>query len=507
MNKYFRSVAFVFFFSLVFYLPKLNADTKLPFLEMGVEISMDFKDAELKDVLKVLSMQAGLNFIASESVQDRKITLYLDKVPLKNAMDKLFKANNLTYELDADSSIFIVKEWGKPKVETITKIFNLRYATVSTSPLLSAKSNQGSSSSSTSTSSSSSESSGGSSSGSGCGITSAIEKILSEFGSVMEDSRTNSLIVTETPNRMPVIAEIIKSLDVSVPQVMLEVEMLDVSKNMVDKLGFQYSENVFSVIASGATATTGFPFHSWSKPIIAPTYGSLSWSTNYGVALDFLRTQTDTKILARPRILTLNNETAEIKISTQETVGTVNTTSTGGGQSPVTTIQTERVETGVSLKVTPQVNLETGEVTMYIVPSVKDTTTSALSGVIAKDPEERSTKSLVRLKDGETVIIGGLIRNQQSQITSKVPILGDIPVIGSLFRHVTREPNKERELLVFITPRIMKDNNTSVSTGAKNMEVARAKNIIIPEREQNIIPVANRQNSIDTVLNRFDRRN
>ncbi|MCM8781142.1 MAG: STN domain-containing protein, partial [Candidatus Omnitrophica bacterium] len=95
-----------------------------------IPISMDLQDASLKETLKILSIQSGLNFIASEAVQDRKITIYLDKVPLKPAMDKLFKANNLTYELDKQANIIIVKDWGKPEIETVTRVFKLKYATV-----------------------------------------------------------------------------------------------------------------------------------------------------------------------------------------------------------------------------------------------------------------------------------------------------------------------------------------------------------------------------------------
>ncbi|MFA5320186.1 MAG: hypothetical protein WC418_03290, partial [Candidatus Omnitrophota bacterium] len=96
-------------------------------------ISMDLQDVNLKDVLKIFSMQSGMNFIASEAVQERKITLYLDKVPVQDAMNKLFKANNLSYEYDRSANLFIVKDWGKPRLETITKVFYLKYATVSTS--------------------------------------------------------------------------------------------------------------------------------------------------------------------------------------------------------------------------------------------------------------------------------------------------------------------------------------------------------------------------------------
>ena len=130
-------------FLLTFFIPHMQVKAEnedLWLSEIEPEISMDFKDANLKDVLKAFSIQSGLNFIASGAVEDRKITLYLEKVPLEKAMVKLFKANNLAYELDRDSNIFIVKDLGKPRMELITRVFNLQYATVSTSSLVKSRS-------------------------------------------------------------------------------------------------------------------------------------------------------------------------------------------------------------------------------------------------------------------------------------------------------------------------------------------------------------------------------
>jgi len=527
MRKIFRLGFFIFIFSLCLPAAKLNADPKIFSDESEKTISMDFQDASLKDILKAFSIQSGLNFIASEALQDRKITLYLNQVPLDKAMDKLFKANNLSYELDRDANIFIVKDWGRLQVETITRVFYLKYATVSSSSLkeemsrnMSSSTTAGATTSAT-TQTSGTATAGGGGGGSGkwgveedSGITKAIKRLLSENGSVVEDFRTNSLIVTDTPSRISVIAQTIKALDVAVPQVMLEVEMLDVSKSTVDKLGLKFGQTPFSMTMTGATMFTKFPFASLlgeganvdkagSNIPGHFTSGSVAVnSVGYTVLLDFLKTQTDTKYLARPRILTLNNETAEIKITTQETVGvTVSTTTTEGTAHSEEGVP-ERVETGVTLRVTPQVNLETGEITMFILPTVKDTTTSTflVSGSTSqyfKDPEERSTKSMVRIKDGETVIIGGLLRHETVQTITKLPILGDIPLLGAFFRHKDKSKDKERELLIFITPRIINE---------KDIKLAQTKKVTLPEREQGMVSGVNRESSINASLNSFEKK-
>lgn len=516
MKRLFRLSVFIFTAYLFLPFSKLDADSKLPFLESEPEISMDFQDASLKDVLKVLSIQAGLNFIASETVEARRITLYMDKVPVKDMMDKLFKANNLEYQLDKNSNIFVVKDLGQPQVETVTKVFYLKYCSVSSSRLISEVANNLSASSASTSSSSSASSSllspsAGTSGTTGgtqdSGIAAAVKKILSKDGTVVEDYRTNSLIVNDIAIRMPLIAQAIAAIDVAVPQVLIEVEMLDVSKNLVDKLGFDFSNNPITLILPGGFIHKGADFFLGTlarrKNDIdsSGVSGSVVLGSTFGQVLDFLRSQTDTKYLARPRILTLNNETAEIKITTQESIGVTTTTEASTSTSSASP---ERFETGVSLRVTPQVSPETGEITMFIYPEVSEATagntlTSGDQAYTFRDPEVRSTKSIVRIKDGETVIIGGLIRNEFTQVVKKIPIFGDIPLIGALFRHKggTNDKNKERELLVFITPRIVKE---------KNIALVQAKKDTLLLREQAAAVILDRSKTIVSSLDSFEKK-
>lgn len=500
-------------FSLGLFVSGLCADTQLPLSGTEPTISMDFQDANLKDLLKILSMQSGLNFIASEAVQNRAITLYLDKVPLSKAMDKLFRANNLSYELDEEANIFTVKDWGRPQIETVTKVFHLKYATVSSSSLKEELSNYMMTAEKSATGEGGGGESGRWKSEENVGITEVVKKMLSEYGSVVEDFRTNSLVVTDIPSRIPIIAQTIAALDIPAPQVILEVEILDVSKNKVDRMGINWaSAGSYSIKLLSASRGTDFPLSGFSsadsRAGTGVSSGTLSFPTSLQIILDFLRTQTDTKYLARPRLLTLNNETAEIKIVTQESIGIKTSTSATEGIS-TQTVEPERVETGVSLRVTPQISIDTGEITMVIFPQV----TEALSGnqftsggdtYQYRDPEIRGTKSIVRIKDGETVIIGGLIRNEFLQTNTKIPILGDLPLIGALFRHrgggsastSGSDKDKERELLVFITPHIVRDT----------VGLTQAKKVTLPEREQNTASGISRELTVATSLNNFEKR-
>jgi general secretion pathway protein D len=182
--------------------------------------------------------------------------------------------------------------------------------------------------------------------------------------------------------------------------------------------------------------------------------------TGLTFVLDFLATRTNTKFLARPRLFVLNNETAELKLSSNEAIGS-GTTTQGQGTVSTTTTSVERAETGVILSVTPQISMATGEITMTLQPTIKEAVLSTISiqnQLETKDVEERSVKSTIRVKDGETVIIGGLIRNKDILTKTRVPLLGEIPILGMFFRHKSTEGSKSREILVFITPKIIKSS-------------------------------------------------
>ena len=431
-------------------------------------------------------------------------------------MDQLFMANNLTYELDRSANIFIVKDWGKPDVELETKVFYLKYASVSSSHLMEevaanlGSSGGGSSSGDSGESSESDEDSGGDryAVAEDIGMTTAIKKLLSDKGSIIEDYRTNSLIIQDIPSRMPIIEETLAKLDVPQPLIMIEVEMLDASKSLVDKLGFNWGQTPLTMDLIGPQYTgfglaNGplFLYQSLSGQSKSMTPGSMKFNQGtpgYQVSLDLLKSDSRTKYLARPKILTLNNETAEFKITTQETVDVADTTVIGSSTAVGQDVQ--RVETGITLRVTPQLNMDTGEITMFVMPSVKDTSQASLSteaGAIY-DPEERVTKSIVRVRDGQTIILGGLIRHKQVITKTKVPFFGDLPIVGALFRHKDRDTDTERELLVFITPHVIED---------KGMELAKSKDYLplasLPVREQDVSSVIDRKSIINASLNGF----
>ena len=509
-------------------------------LDPSRKISMEFKGANLNDVLKILSQQSGLNFIAAAEVNDKKITLYLNEVPVDEALERILYANDLTYDMEEGSGIFIVRPLKKAPEELLTRIYRLKYASTSLSKInstvsitgsssgsSSSGSSSGSSSSSSSTGNSSSLEGGSSSAGtsssssSGGGIATALQAALSSSGKIVEDARTNSLIITDIPAQFPIIEQTLSRLDVPIPQILIEVEMLDVSKTTADKIGVKYGDTPLTF--KGGIRDHYYP---WDQNelvrkgiVTAPGYtvGTID-ASGLKATLQFIRTQSDTKNLARPRILTLNNETAEIKISTNEAIGIRNSTTSSQAQS-TSAVEAERVKTGVFLTVTPQANILTGEITMAIVPRVIQARIGGtFDGKSFRDPEERGSQSILKVDSGDTIMLGGLLRTDYTNTTTKIPLLGDIPFIGGAFRHKDKS-GSERELIIFITPHIVRGEGLSKSTSKKyivsnvlNSLDASSGNpqpVVNNPTESKIVPKQNfsaRQKEIDKALLTIEKR-
>ncbi len=440
----------------VSYAADLDIDTGSPFLypEYSKRISMDFQDARLVDVLKIFSQQTNLNLITSEDLANKKVTVYLDNVPVELALEQMLRANNLTYQIQPESNIYLIKQLQKPEVELLTRVYTLKNATVGTAKLLKTLKLKSEDDQDLTFDVDPQRT----------GILGVIKGIITSQGKVVEDPRTNSLIITDIATNFPHIEAALERLDVPVVQILIEVEMLEVTKETADKIGVKMGDTPLTVF--GAQRDIVYP---WNQnrlldkgfAFVDPEYrvGTID-ASGLSATLQFLRTQSDTKNLARPRILTLNNEAAQIKISTDEAIGlkTQTTATEGVGSSSV---EAERVQTGVFLTVTPQANKATGEILMAVSPKVIIARTGAtFSGTTFRDPESRGSQSILRVKSGDTVIIGGLLREDTSKTTTKVPILGDIPLIGGAFRHKD-DSVKERELVIFLTPHILGETDIS----------------------------------------------
>jgi type II secretory pathway component GspD/PulD (secretin) len=288
--------------------------------------------------------------------------------------------------------------------------------------------------------------------------------VLTKSGKISVDDRTNSLVITDIEENFLAIEQVIAKLDVPIPQVLIEVEMIDTSKAALDELGVKFGSSLYAVNGLGGREFF-FPFGE-NNAEREYTKGTMSGQL-FKAVLQFLTTKTDTKSLARPRILTMDNQTAQIQISSNEVVG-ITRTQAGSDATAAVTEEAERMETGVILTVTPQINLLSGDIMMAVSPRAITVKPSPLSSLNQPymDPETRGAKLMLRVHDGETMSLGGLFSKTKETTLTKIPILGDLPFFGRAFRHKNQN-DKSRELIIFITPHILSGNGSpAVPTGA-----------------------------------------
>ncbi|MFH1790883.1 MAG: secretin N-terminal domain-containing protein [Candidatus Omnitrophota bacterium] len=442
----------------------------------GKTISLDFENAYLQNVLKAFSRQAGINFIASESIGNKPITVYLDGVTVDQAIESMLDANGLTFEKRSENVYLIKPRRGEAGADMQqgmgekfeTRVYRLAYIHVYDM----SKAESGGSDMQLQTGTTSSETSG-SSGASGTSeeveIIKILKTLMSPQGKIQSDTITNSLIVTDYTSKFEVIEDVITQLDIEPIQVVIQAEIIETTTGAVKRIGLEYgTETQTAAIQYGKNsnitgsvdpvASTPFPF---SESFIKDTFGknllndgTFSYGTisasSLQVVLKLFANDSDTKYLARPKIMTLNNMVAVIRISENTMVGT---TSIAQEQSNNVSTSPERVQTGILLKVTPSVN-EKGDIFMYLEPSISRATASTFN-TNYQDPQDRSASCTVMVREGETVVIGGLMETENVETLRKIPFLGDIPILGEPFKSRYKKA-EDTELIIFITPRIIK---------------------------------------------------
>ena len=444
-----------------------SEDLKIDMDSTADTISMSFDGALLKDVLLLFSQQSGLNFIASSDVESKKVTVYFENVSPQDALDSIVGANGLTYAKKQGSEIYIVTAANRPGTSPlVTKVVRLKYVRLSSSPLdvggAVTIENLKEIAAVTSTATAAAASSATTSEK---GIDKLVTKLLTPQGKLTVDTQTNSLILVDTAENIAAIEKVMAEIDVPPSQVILEVRVMEIDKTLASDIGIEWggTNGALGTLTAGSR-TTNFPF--FPKPNVTllqenldaamdtPTQpsqvvmGTIN-ASDLTATLHYMESDSKTKILARPRVLTQNNEAAEIKLVTNQTIGVtvdIDTTANTRTETP------ERADVGVIMRMTPQIN-EDGSVLLYVEPAVS---TSAISTFNAnfQDITTRSVRTMARVKNNETLVIGGLINGNGTTAQQKMPFLGSLPAVGRFFRY-DAVSNEDRELVVFVTPHIV----------------------------------------------------
>jgi type II secretory pathway component GspD/PulD (secretin) len=451
------------------------------------KVSIRVSNVPISVFLNSITTQAKINFIMSEEFANKKVTASLTRVTVREALDTLLRVHGLAYQRIGKSDSYVVTKRSNDAPDTITKIYTLSYISLSgvgggsgsasgeLNSLLSPGSSGGDMGGGVGGGATSSGSTGGSDGASE--ITGIIKSMMSSVGRIATDPRTNKLIITDVPEVFPPIENILAELDVRPPQILIEAQIVEVNKSSGLNLGFEYGGSDGTLVSATGPSRTfdldyvrGTGIKGWNY--IFPKSDSSSSSSGGGsggegedsdgdeagvlnfaafnIVLKTLLTRGEAKYLGKPKVVTLNNKTATITTSTDATVGYTQSLS-GSGDTQMTTQAAERKQVGLTLQVTPQVNRE-GYVTLFVQPTYSDVISSGFEN--SKDTVTRAASTLVRVKNGQTVVIGGLLTSRETEQVRKVPLLGDIPILGWLFTSKT-STKSTTDLVIFITPTVL----------------------------------------------------
>lgn len=401
----------------------------------GDKLSLNFQDIEVRAVLQLVADFTDLNLVASDTVGGN-VTLRLQNVPWDQALDIVLKAKGLDKRLEgnvltvAPAEEIAARERQQLENEkqirelapVYTDLIQINYADASEISEVLAGGGE--------------------------------ESLLTERGSVQVVSRTNSLLVKDTQAKLDEIRALIEQLDVPVRQVMIEARIVTLSTDFQEDLGVKWTAQKNNLLNNDDTtlsvggAGTGNVFTDLGVTGGGSSALAIGFATNgtiLNLELSALLSDGGGEVISQPKVITADKMKAVIKSGKE--IPYEEKTSSGA-----TSVAFKDAVLG--LEVTPQITPD-GRVIMDIKINNDDTTADTSNNVPIISTNEISTQVLV--ENGETIVLGGVFKQTQSKSVTKVPLLGDIPYVGSLFRKTTNQDSKE-ELLVFITPRIINDD-------------------------------------------------
>ncbi len=398
----------------------------------GKRLTIYVKDAEITDVLRMLASQFNLNILTTQDVKS-VVTVRLNDVPLRVGLEALVKAAMANIVEDRRNGILIVKPLKKEMFgETQTRLFRLDYVEATD-------------------------------------IVKVMKRVLSPAGEVLAaDRRLASgggsermayIVVSDIPEALDAAAAFIAEYDRPIPQIMIEAKFVETTQTDEDRFGIQWT--------LAANASTG-PFDSekdFGVPIVTPrlpeevpswlnpgpnlVIGKVSLD-RFNASMELMASRGRSRVIASPKTMTLDNQTATMTMATDFPVREISTDPKTG--LVITTWRSRSVP--VKLEVTPRVTSD-GKITMSVKPTVE-----AITGYVGPADDQRpvvarrEAATQVTVADGEVAVIGGLLKDEETRNVGKIPLLGDIPLLGHLFKKTSIRHDKS-ELVIFIIPHIV----------------------------------------------------
>lgn len=391
-------------------------------------VSLDADDASLPAVLKILAEKGDLNIITGPGVTNGKLTIHMKDVPVEQAVNLVVRAAGLAYERIGNSILVAEAKSLQEETGLSSYVLSLRFADAND-------------------------------------VKAAIKGLTER---VEVDRGGNRLVIVTSPRIISEVEEIVSELDKPARQVMLEARIVEISTDDVKKLGIDWDllNRNGMVFVEGTTksftGTGGIEPPGQINPNYlfpnTPGTSDIFQLKNFTripmvfrAFLDAIIQEGSGKVLANPKLATLNGKEATMLVGTRVPFTITSTVFAGGAAAPTQTV--EREEVGIKLAITPLINAD-GYISTTIRPEV-----SSITGFKGQNNDlpvvaTRQASTTVRLKDGQSVIIGGLLSEESTVNNTKVPILGGIPGLGMLFQHrgVT---TKKTDLVIEVTPHIL----------------------------------------------------
>ena len=426
----------------------------------GHPINFDFEDADLRAVLRVFAGESGLNMIIDPQVQGR-VNVLLNDVPWDQALDQILRSNKLGYTVEGNiiriAPIAVLSAEKKEQAEYQNQQALAGELSIRTFALSYAKGDQ---------------------------LSPLLTKsALSARGQLQFDARTNTLIITDLPDRLQTAQQLIATLDRPQPQVEVEARVVQTTRDFARTIGIQWGLNGRATPAIGNTTGLAFPNSGTiggrvggntpgsggtqgptdprggtagentatvvnlgaaaASSAIGLALGSINGAFNLDVALSALESSGKGRILSTPRLTTQNNQPAEVAQGVQFAI-------------PVTANNTVTVQfrdATLSLKVTPQITAANTVIMIVELANNSVDFANSVQGVPSVNTQRATTT--VQVNDGATTVIGGIFTSQEQSTNDRTPVLHRVPLLKWLFQRNTLN-DSSRELLIFITPRILR---------------------------------------------------
>lgn len=403
---------------------------------VGPVFTLEFRDADVKDVLRAIGQENDINIIVSEDVSGR-VTLSFQRVSLWQALDAITRSNNLLYFRDGSVIRVVKSPFGEGEQDLKTELVSINFSGAKES-------------------------------------SESVRPLLSRKGTLSVDARTNTIIIRDTPDNVERIAAILKQLDSPTRQIVIEARIVEAATTYSRDLGIQWGGSYTGTSSTGSsTIGGGLPTASSLTPTnnlavnfpantkggggaLGFTFSNISNTFDLDLALSALEDSGKGRILSSPRVMTLDNKEAKISSGTEilipvTTITTGIQAGAGGGSSGSSTSGVTTINAKLELIVTPHVTPD-GRIALKVQADKKE---ADFSRTVQDIPplNTRSAETNLLVRNGETVVIGGIFTKNETHQEQGIPWLSKIPVLGWLFKKDLKVES-QNELLIFITPRI-----------------------------------------------------